>query len=189
MPGPWDGFEGDRGSYFHGLLAQPNCSQCPLRNDTKVLPDGPVPAKIAFVGEAPGQLEVAQGRGFIGPSGVLLWKMAAHVGISREDVWVTNSALCAFRKVRLASGAVIPEPIVKALATAACRTRLLEELIHVGARVAVPLGNWALWSIYDRPKSKVFDFRGSVNPQDLAALLERVRTGRASVPIRQIKET
>lgn len=63
-----------------------------LVNPTKrlVYPDGPLDAKIAFIGEAPGNEEERKGQGFIGQSGQLLWKLAASVGIMRSDCYVTN---------------------------------------------------------------------------------------------------
>lgn len=56
--------------------------QCP--------PDGPLNAKIAMVGEAPGANEVAERRGFVGSSGKLLWLLAGEAGIAREECYVTN---------------------------------------------------------------------------------------------------
>lgn len=63
-----------------------------LVNPTKRLcyPDGPLDAKICFVGEAPGTEEEKSGRGFVGSSGQLLFKLAAGAGILRADCYVTN---------------------------------------------------------------------------------------------------
>lgn len=177
-----------RGPYYQGVLFQPDCQSCPLRYDRKVLPDGPIPARLAFVGEEPGDTELCEGRGFIGPSGQLLWHMAKQVGISRDDVWVTNAALCKARKVVLDNGAVIPLPTVKAMAAKACRSRLLYEMVYVGSPVIVPLGNWALWSLSDIPKARIYSYRGSRVDIDIEALAERVVQGTAQSPIRQIKE-
>lgn len=56
-----------------------------------VSPSGPVPCQIAIVGEAPGSEELRQGRGFVGPSGRLLWPVLYElVGIQRPDCYVTN---------------------------------------------------------------------------------------------------
>lgn len=40
---------------------------------TIVPPDGPVPCDLAVIGEAPGRAECEQGKGFVGPSGRVLW--------------------------------------------------------------------------------------------------------------------
>lgn len=175
------------GPYHHGLISEPNCDECPLKYDITVYPDGPIPARVAFVGEEPGATERVQGRGFVGQSGQLLWAMAEQVGLSRQDVWVSNAALCSARKVKLATGAIIDHKTVKALAARACRSRLLHELIAVDPVVIMPLGNWALWSLTDIPKAKIYGYRGSRLDIDLKLLAELVDRGMAKAPIRQVK--
>lgn len=177
-----------KGSYFHGLLTQPECHKCPLKYDIKVLPDGPVPARIAFVGEEPGTTEQAKGFGFVGPSGQLLFQMAAQVGLQREDIWVSNAALCAARKIKLKTGAIIPLLQAKAMAASACRSRLLGELVMVDPVVVVPLGNWALWSLSDIPDARIYAYRGSRIERDLASLLDLVNRGLTRSPTKKIKE-
>jgi len=49
---------------------------------------------LAFVGEAPGAIEDARGRPFVGPSGDLLDKMILAMGLSREGVYVLNIVMC-----------------------------------------------------------------------------------------------
>lgn len=60
----------------------------------RVPPDGPCPCDLAVVGESPGKQEVAEGRGFVGRSGKVLWGgddlIGSVVGRPRETVWVTN---------------------------------------------------------------------------------------------------
>lgn len=56
-----------------------------------VPPDGPVEARYALVGEAPGEHESLEGRGFVGPSGGLLWQLMGRVAkLSRYDFRVLN---------------------------------------------------------------------------------------------------
>jgi DNA polymerase-1 len=52
--------------------------------------EGPKPAKIMIVGEAPGDVEVMRKRPFVGPSGQLLDSMLAEAGIIRERCYITN---------------------------------------------------------------------------------------------------
>jgi DNA polymerase len=47
-------------------------------------------ATIMFVGEAPGKNEAKTGRPFCGASGRVLDELLAHVGIARDDVYITN---------------------------------------------------------------------------------------------------
>jgi len=167
-------------SYFHGLVVQPDCHRCPLQHDPKVYPDGPIPTKICIVGEEPGHMEVERGRGFIGPSGQLLWHLAAGSDLSRDDVWITNAALCKARDVRLSTGGVLRVEQVKFLAVQACRRRLIGELYAVTQgdprAVIVPIGNLALQSLKRKRGLRIFARRGSIEEVDIAkewALLQQ----------------
>lgn len=55
-----------------------------------VFADGNPQSHILFVGEAPGAEEDKQGLPFVGPSGQLLDKMMAAIGLSRESAYITN---------------------------------------------------------------------------------------------------
>ncbi len=72
------------------------CRKCPLgRLRTHAVPgEGPVHAEIMFIGEAPGYYEDRQGRPFVGASGKLLEKLLAAIGLTREDVYITNVVKC-----------------------------------------------------------------------------------------------
>lgn len=54
----------------------------------------PGPLRLALVGEAPGESEVAEGRPFCGPSGWKLDGWLATAGISRSQVFVGNVSQC-----------------------------------------------------------------------------------------------
>lgn len=47
-------------------------------------------AKIMLVGEAPGAEEDARGEPFVGKSGQLLTELLRSIGLTREDVYITN---------------------------------------------------------------------------------------------------
>jgi DNA polymerase len=61
---------------------------------------GPVPghgdpnARLALVGEAPGETEARQGRPFVGAAGKLLDEAFAKAGLARDRVWTTNTVKC-----------------------------------------------------------------------------------------------
>lgn len=55
-----------------------------------VFADGNPQSKILFIGEAPGAEEDKQGLPFVGPSGQLLDKMMASIGLSRQNAYITN---------------------------------------------------------------------------------------------------
>jgi uracil-DNA glycosylase family 4 len=52
--------------------------------------DGSPCAEIMLIGEAPGAEEDRRGKPFVGPSGRLLDKMLASIGLARDQVWITN---------------------------------------------------------------------------------------------------
>lgn len=57
---------------------------------THVPPEGPLDARIAIVGEAPGAFEEVKHRPFVGPAGQLLDRLLAQAGILRNQVYLTN---------------------------------------------------------------------------------------------------
>jgi len=56
-----------------------------------VFTDGNVQAPILFIGEGPGAEEDRQGLPFVGPSGKLLDKMLASIGLDRSGVLISNT--------------------------------------------------------------------------------------------------
>ena len=55
-----------------------------------VFGDGTPDADIVFIGEGPGKNEDAQGKPFVGAAGKFLNEMLAAIGLSREDIYITN---------------------------------------------------------------------------------------------------
>jgi uracil-DNA glycosylase len=55
-----------------------------------VFGEGSINSRILFIGEAPGAKEEELGRPFVGRSGKLLDKSLEEIGLSREDVYITN---------------------------------------------------------------------------------------------------
>lgn len=66
---------------------------CPLKaTATRLcLSDGNPAARVMLVGEAPGVEEDRQGKPFVGPSGKLLDRMLAAIGLDRTRVYITNT--------------------------------------------------------------------------------------------------
>ena len=56
-----------------------------------VFGEGPAGAPLMIVGEAPGADEDRQGRPFVGPSGRLLERMLAAIGLARGEVYIANT--------------------------------------------------------------------------------------------------
>ncbi|TNF89819.1 MAG: uracil-DNA glycosylase [Gammaproteobacteria bacterium] len=72
------------------------CQACELaQNCTQKVPGvGDRQADLLIVGEGPGHDEDIQGEPFVGRSGQLLDRMLAAIGISREQVYITNIVKC-----------------------------------------------------------------------------------------------
>jgi len=72
------------------------CKRCPLYQGRKfpVIGQGNHNAKIIFIGEAPGAKEDASGVPFCGRSGEFLNELLGHIGLKREDVYITNIIKC-----------------------------------------------------------------------------------------------
>lgn len=73
------------------------CRRCPLRSEGgrgPVLSTGPSDSPLMIVGEGPGSVEDEYGGPLVGPSGQLLDKALASVGITRDHVYVTNIVKC-----------------------------------------------------------------------------------------------
>ncbi len=69
-----------------------DCRRCKLwRSRTHlVFGEGSPTAALMFVGEAPGEEEDLQGRPFVGAAGQLLNNLLGKLGLTREEVYITN---------------------------------------------------------------------------------------------------
>lgn len=72
------------------------CQLCPLAKlRTHAVPgEGNYHAEILFVGEGPGQKEDETGRPFVGAAGKFLEEMLSSIGLTRQDVFITNVVKC-----------------------------------------------------------------------------------------------
>lgn len=68
------------------------CRLCGLcEKATQAVPgEGNFDAEIMFIGEAPGRDEDLQGRPFVGAAGKFLTQMIESIGLTRDDVFITN---------------------------------------------------------------------------------------------------
>jgi uracil-DNA glycosylase family 4 len=109
-----------------------NCMSCRLCSTrTQAVPgEGPIPAEIMFVGEAPGHVNDQLGRPFVGHGGKIFDTILNRVGIRREDVFVTNAVKCWPPENR--------KPKLDELA--ACRAYLDEQITAVRPRIIFALG-------------------------------------------------
>lgn len=106
---------------------------------------GNLDSPVVFVGEAPGAAEDLQRRPFCGPSGRFFDEMLASIGISRDEVYVTN--IVKYRPPNNRD----PFPSEKT----ASLPHLWQELEVFGARNVVTLGRHALSAFSDRTIGQV----------------------------------
>jgi len=72
------------------------CTKCELHYSRKhaVPGEGPAHAELLFIGEGPGFHENEQGRPFVGAAGKFLEELLAHIGLRRDQVFITNVVKC-----------------------------------------------------------------------------------------------
>ncbi len=134
----------------------PRCHECWLNRSKPVLPELRAGSTALLVGEAPGEKEVAEGRPFVGPSGLELQRALQAVGVRRSTLSITNAILCqppendlarllhkiqGLNKIRKAAGEPpMPTPLE------CCKPRLDAEVAAYGPNV-VTLGSTAMRAV------------------------------------------
>jgi uracil-DNA glycosylase family 4 len=58
--------------------------------NVEVFSDGPITARVAFVGEGPGESEIRKRLPFVGGSGKFMWQAVSRYGLDRNNVYSTN---------------------------------------------------------------------------------------------------
>jgi uracil-DNA glycosylase family 4 len=121
-----------------------DCRLCPLGSlRTNAVPgEGSACGRIAFVGEAPGADEDAQGRPFVGRAGKLLDKIIVAMGLKRSEVFIGNILKCRPPENRDPR----PEEIIK------CLPYLQEQLEIIKPEIIVALGAHAARTLLDTNK-------------------------------------
>ena len=116
------------------------CRRCDLwRNATQGVPgEGHVPAKMLFVGEAPGDSEDLQGHPFVGPAGAVLNRAFQAADIDRDEVVVTN-AVKHFKFEPRGKRRLHVKPSIAEMK--ACHWWFEEELRLVSPKLIVALGS------------------------------------------------
>jgi uracil-DNA glycosylase family 4 len=112
-----------------------DCTRCPLAEGRThvVFGNGNADADLMFVGEAPGFHEDQQGLPFVGRAGALLDELLHGIGLSRDEVFVTNVLMCR------PPGNRDPQP--EEIDT--CKPFLYEKVELIEPKVVCTLGNFA----------------------------------------------
>jgi DNA polymerase len=126
-----------------------HCTRCHLYKPATqtVFGEGPLDARIMFVGEQPGDQEDLAGRPFVGPAGQLFDRALAEAGVDRAQAYVTNAVkhfkFEARGKRRIHSKPEAPE-------IEACRWWIEQERVLIRPPVTVALGATAARSLFGK---------------------------------------
>jgi len=134
------------------------CRACPLHQSrTRAVPgEGPVPARIMFIGEAPGAKEDATGRPFVGPAGRFLDQSLAAHGLCRARIYITSCVKCRPPRNRT--------PHEDELAT--CQSRWLDRQVQLlDPEIIVLLGGVALRQVLGETRT-LKEVQGEMRPRD-----------------------
>lgn len=129
------------------------CTKCSALCHSRsqvVFGSGNPKAEVLFIGEAPGANEDKRGIPFCGMSGQVLNDLLASVGLSREDIFITNTILCRPENNRNPAKEEVEN----------CRERLDRLISIVQPKVIVTIGNFATKRILG--KKGITALRGNV---------------------------
>jgi DNA polymerase len=141
---------GNVGPAWHALRDEAKgCTRCHLYKCTTqtVFGEGPLDAKILFVGEQPGDQEDLAGRPFVGPAGQLFDRALGDAGVDRSAAYVTN-AVKHFKFERRGKRRIHAKPDGGEID--ACRWWLEQERALLRPPLTVALGATAARSLFGR---------------------------------------
>lgn len=123
-----------------------DCTRCELYKcgTQTVFGEGPLDAKLLFVGEQPGDSEDLAGRPFVGPAGKLFDSLLEQAGVDRAQTYVTN-AVKHFKYVMRGKRRIHSKPDAGEIQ--ACRFWLEQERELVHPPITVALGATAARSL------------------------------------------
>ena len=111
----------------------------PDREWVLVFGEGPAQARLMLVGEAPGEQEAMLGRPFVGKAGKLLDAFIAGTGLTRGEMYVTNTVKFRPSRISKAGREVNRTPTQEEIA--AFLPFLKKEIAQVNPACVVTLGN------------------------------------------------
>ncbi len=125
------------------------CTRCELYKcgTQTVFGEGPLDARIMFVGEQPGDQEDLAGKPFVGPAGQLFDRALADAGVDRSATYVTN-AVKHFKFEQRGKRRIHSKPDTGEIT--ACRWWLEQEQMLIRPALTVALGATAVRSLFGR---------------------------------------
>lgn len=132
------------------------CKLCPLHQHRNRIVHfrGIIPARICFIGEAPGESEDDLGRPFVGEAGRLLDKMLTICELEDGDFCIVNSVGCVPKRDVMIDG--LPEPERRITAPTkeevkTCSPRVTELVEYINPKMIVLLGRVAIQTVSSLP--------------------------------------
>jgi len=125
------------------IMACAHCEELITHRTQLVFGAGNANAELCFVGEAPGRDEDIQGVPFVGKAGQLLTRIIESIGLTREQVFITNVLKCRPPNNRNPR----PEEIVN------CEAFLIEQLAAIRPRIICALGTFAAQTLLHTTES------------------------------------
>ena len=127
-----------------------SCTNCKLHQGRKlaVPGEGPPDAELMFIGEGPGFHENEQGRPFVGAAGNFLEELLGAIGLSREEVFITNIVKCR------PPGNRDPQPEE----IEACESYLERQILSIDPKVIVTLGRFSMARFF--PNTRISNIHG-----------------------------
>ena len=148
---------------WEALLAEAKrCTRCHLHRHANqtVFGEGPLDARIMFIGEQPGDQEDLAGRPFVGPAGQLFDRALKDAGVDRTRTYVTN-AVKHFKFEQRGKRRIHEKP--QGPEIEACRWWIEQERALIRPPVVVALGATAARSIFGRVVT-ISRMRGEPHP-------------------------
>ncbi len=132
------------------------CTKCDLcKTRTHSVPGkGNFNSDVIFVGEAPGKNEDLKGEPFVGVAGKKLLLALENAGVTRDEVYITNTVKCRPPKNRIPS----------VLEKETCQEYIQKEIEIIRPKIICVLGNTAFGSILGG--NEITKFRGKVGRKD-----------------------
>ena len=132
------------------------CTKCDLcKTRTHSVPGkGNFNSDVIFVGEAPGKNEDLNGEPFVGVAGKKLSLALENAGVTRDEVYITNTVKCRPPKNR------VPSVIERE----ACQEYIQKEIEIIKPKIICVLGNTAFGSILGG--NEITKFRGKVGRKE-----------------------
>jgi probable DNA metabolism protein len=142
---------GNSAAAWAGLKAEAlACTRCDLHCHATqtVFGEGPLDARIVFIGEQPGDQEDLAGRPFVGPAGEVFDAALEDAGIPRAQTYVTN-AVKHFKFIQRGKRRIHQSPSAGEID--ACRWWVEQERDLIRPPLTVALGATAARSLFGKP--------------------------------------